>query len=376
MFYKALVRPWLFQTDPETAHERALNLAASLGRCRIARDAVEMAFAFEDSRLQQTVFGIEFPNPVGLAAGYDKNAVGLEFWPALGFGFAEIGSVTLNSQPGTEPPRLFRQVEQCSLINRMGFNNDGAEAIAARIPPRPHRIPVGVNVGKNRDVDLAHAGENYAATIDKFQDRADFFVINVSSPNTPGLRKLQDKEMLDGLLHIVGRKPSSTRPEPCLPGSEPPRGAPGTPAEGSGPTTTTTPILLKISPDLTLNQIDDVVGLVERHKLAGVVATNTTIDHPTPPEGGLSGAPLRARSTDCIRHIRHQTNGRLPIIGVGGIFTADDAYEKIRAGACLVEVWTGMIFEGPSITRNINRGLLRLLERDGFGTIADAVGTE
>jgi dihydroorotate dehydrogenase len=362
MLYKALVRPWLFQTDPETAHDRALNLAASLGRCRIARDAVETAFAFEDRRLGQTVFGIEFPNPVGLAAGYDKNAVGLELWPAFGFGFVEIGSVTLNPQPGTEPPRLFRQVEQHSLINRMGFNNDGAEAIAARIPPRPHRIPVAVNVGKNRDVDLAGAGENYAATIDAFRDRADFFVVNVSSPNTPGLRKLQDKEMLDELLQIVGRVPS--------------RGPTGTPAEGSGPTTTTTPILLKIAPDLTFDQIDDVVGLVEQHKLAGIVATNTTIDHPTPPEGGLSGAPLRARATECIRHIRCHTNGRLPIIGVGGIFTADDAYEKICAGACLVEVWTGVIFKGPSIVRNINRGLLRLLARDGFGTIADAVGTE
>jgi dihydroorotate dehydrogenase len=346
MFYKALVRPWLFQTDPETAHERALNLAARLGRRRITRDAVETAFAFEDRRLRQTVLGIEFPNPVGLAAGYDKNAVGLELWPALGFGFAEIGSVTLNSQPGTEPPRLFRQVSQHSLINRMGFNNDGAEAIAARIPPRPHRIPIGVNVGKNRDVDLAHAGENYAATIDKFRDRADFFVINVSSPNTPGLRKLQDKEMLDELLNrVAGLR-------------------------------TTTPVLLKIAPDLTFDQIDDAVGLVEGHKLAGVVATNTTIDHPTPPEGGLSGAPLRARATECIRHIRRQTKGRLPIIGVGGIFTAADAYEKIRAGACLVEVWTGMIFEGPSIVRTINCGLLRLLARDGFGSIGDAVGTE
>ena len=346
MFYKALLRPWLFQTDPETAHERALNLAASLGRNRIARDSVETMFAIEDRRLRQTVFGIEFPNPVGLAAGYDKNAVGLEFWPALGFGFVEIGSVTLSPQPGNEPPRVFRLPKERALVNRMGFNNDGAEAIAARIPPPPHRIPVAVNVGKNRDVDLARAGENYAATIDAFRDRADFLVINVSSPNTPGLRKLQDKEMLDELLGRV----ASLR--------------------------ITTPLLLKIAPDLTFDQIDDAVGLVERHKLAGVVATNTTINHPTPPEGGLSGVPLRARATECIRHIRRQTMGRLPIVGVGGIFTAEDAYEKIRAGACLVEVWTGMIFEGPSITGNINRGLLRLLAHDGFGSMADAVGTE
>jgi dihydroorotate dehydrogenase len=364
MFYKALVRPWLFQTDPEAAHERALNLAAAVGRSRIARDAVETAFAFEDRRLRQTIFGIEFPNPVGLAAGYDKNAVGLDLWPAFGFGFVEIGSVTLNSQPGTEPPRLFRQVGQRALINRMGFNNDGAEAIVARVPPRPHRIPIAVNVGKNRDVDLAHAGENYAATIDKFRDRADFFVINVSSPNTPGLRKLQDKEMLDELLaRVVGGRGSSRA-------AQHPDGSPG------GSPSKQPPVLLKIAPDLTLDQIDDAVGLIEQHKLAGVVATNTTIDHPAPLWGGLSGAPLRARATECIRHIYRQTHGRIPIIGVGGIFTAKDAYEKIRAGASLVEVWTGMIYEGPSIVRNINRGLLRLLARDGFGTIADAVGTE
>jgi dihydroorotate dehydrogenase len=308
------------------------------------------------------VFVIEFPNPVGLGAGYDKNALGLELWPALGFGFVEIGSVTLHSQPGTEPPRLFRQIEQRALINRMGFNNDGADAIAARIPPPPHPIPIGINVGKNREVDLSRAGESYAVTLRKLHDRADFFIINVSSPNTPGLRKLQDREMLDGLLQVVGRVPS--------------RGATGTPAEGSGPTTTTVPILLKIAPDLTFDQIDDVITLVQKHGIAGIVATNTTINHPTPSEGGLSGAPLRVRATECVRHISRQTRGQLPIIGVGGVFTAEDAYEKIRAGANLIEVWTGMIYEGPAIVRNINRELLRLLARDGFGSIAEAVGAE
>src|SRR6266404_4332418 len=173
MFYKALLRPWLFQADPEAAHERALNLAASLGRSRIACDAVESLFVVEDRRLRQTVFGIEFANPVGLAAGYDKNALGLELWPALGFGFVEIGSVTSSAQSGTDRPRLFRQVGQRSLINRMGFNNDGADAIAARVPRPPHRIPIGVNVGKNRDVDLARAGESYTATMRALRDRAD-----------------------------------------------------------------------------------------------------------------------------------------------------------------------------------------------------------
>jgi dihydroorotate dehydrogenase len=364
MLYQALVRPWLFHGDPEAAHEQALNLAASLGRCRLARDAVETVFAFDNQRLHQTIFGIKFANPVGLAAGYDKNALGLEFWPALGFGFVEVGSVTLHAQPGTEPPRLFRQVEQRALINRMGFNNDGAEVIVTRIPRPPHRIPIGVNVGKNRDVDLAHAGQNYAATIDKFRDRADFFVINISSPNTPGLRKLQDKEMRDELLSEISGGRGSRR------AAHNPDGSPG------GSPSKQLPILLKIAPDLTFDQIDDVLTLIEKHKLAGIVATNTTIDHPVPPEGGLSGAPLRARATECIRHIRRQTNGKLSIIGVGGIFTAEDAYEKIRAGAALIEVWTGMIYEGPAIVRNINRGLLRLLDRDGFGSIAEAVGTE
>jgi dihydroorotate dehydrogenase len=343
MVYKALVRPWLFQADPEAAHERALNLAGSLSRCRIARDVVETMFAVEDRRLRQKVFGIEFANPVGLAAGYDKNALGLELWPALGLGFVEIGSVTARAQPGTEPPRLFRQVDQRALINRMGFNNDGAEAISARIPPPPHRIPMGVNVGKNRDVELARAGESYADTMRALRDRADFFVLNVSSPNTPGLRKLQDKEMLDALLAQVHEE---------------------------------LPILLKIAPDLTFDQIDDVVALAQEHGLSGIVATNTTLDHPTPPEGGLSGAPLRARATECIRHIHRQMKSRMPVIGVGGVFTAEDAYEKIRAGASLVEIWTGMVYEGPAIVCNINRGLLRLLARDGLESIAEAVGTE
>src|ERR1017187_8737791 len=310
MFYKALVRPWLYRADPEAAHERALDLVASLGRCRIACDVVESVFVVEDRRLRQSVFGIEFPNPVGLGAGYDKNALGLELWPALGFGFVEIGSVTLRSQPGAEPPRLFRQAEQRALINRMGFNNDGPDAIAERIPPAPHRIPIGVNVGKNREVDLSRASESYAATLHKLRDRADFFIINVSSPNTPGLRKLQDKEMLDALLAQLHEQ---------------------------------VPILLKIAPDLTFEQSDDVIALVQKHGIAGIVATNTTIDHPTPPEGGLSGAPLRTRATECIRHVSRRTQGKLPIIGVGGIFTAEDAYEKIRAGASLIEVWTGMI---------------------------------
>lgn len=345
MLYKALVRPILLRIDPEAAHDRALALAQRCGRSRIARDAADTIFGVQDRRLQQTVFGLDFPNPVGLAAGYDKNALAVDFWASLGFGFVEIGSVTSRPQDGNPPPRLFRLPDQQALVNRMGFNNDGAEAIAPRVAPRPHRIPVGVNVGKNRDVELADAGADYAETIAAFSGRADFFVLNVSSPSTPGLRQLQGREFLDGLL-------ASIRFD--------------------------VPVLLKLAPDLTFDQIDDVLALalMRKHNLAGIVATNTTIDHPVPPEGGLSGEPLRARATECVRHIWRQTRGALPVVGVGGVFTADDAYEKIRAGASLVEVWTGLIYEGPSIVAQINRGLLRLLERDGFDNVGEAVGTE
>jgi len=339
MLYQALIRPALFRFDPEAAHERALRLATRLGRSQIARDALQTLFSVADRRLQQTVFGVDFPNPVGLAAGYDKNAVGLECWPALGFGFVEIGSVTARPQGGNPPPRLHRVPKQGALINRMGFNNDGAERIAARISSR--QIPVGVNVGKNRDVELHDAADDYANTIAKFHGRADFFVLNVSSPNTPGLRKLQGREFLDDLLAGIHAD---------------------------------VPVLLKLAPDLTFEQMDEALELVQKHRVAGIVATNTTIDHPVPPEGGLSGAPLRARATECVRHLRRQS--KLPIIGVGGIFSAADAYEKIRAGASLVEVWTGLIYKGPALVRDINRGLLRLLERDGLGSLAEAVGTE
>lgn len=334
-----LFRPFLFQLDPEEAHERALRLATRFGKNKIVRDTCESLFSVHDRRLQQTVFGLNFPNPVGLGAGYDKNAVGLDFWPALGFGFVEIGSVTSRPQPGNPKPRAFRLPEQQALINRMGFNNDGAERIARRVNP-PHRIPVGVNVGKFKEVPLEQAAADYAATIRQFAGKADFFVINVSSPNTPGLRKLQDREFLDDLL---------------------------------GGIRADAPVLLKLAPDLTFDQLDDALSLAQKHKLAGLVATNTTINHPVPPEGGLSGKPLRERATECIRHL---APGKLPIIGVGGIFSAEDAYEKIRAGASLVEVWTGLIYEGPALVAKINRGLLRFLERDGISNLREAVGSE
>jgi len=339
MFFRTIIRPLLFQQDPEHAHEVALRWAERAGRSPILRDTCDAVFHFTDARLRQELFGLTFPNPVGLAAGFDKNAVGLALWPALGFGFVEVGTVTPRAQPGNDKPRLFRLPEHLAVINRMGFNNDGATRIARRLAPQT--IPVGVNLGKQKTTPLERAGEDYVALLRMLAGKADFFVINISSPNTPGLRRLQEREFLDGLLDQ---------------------------------THADAPLLLKLSPDLTFDQLDDALELVQKHQLAGVVATNTTLDHPTPPEGGLSGAPLRARATACIRHIYRQTRGRLPIIGVGGIFTAEDAYEKIKAGASLVEVWTGMIYEGPGIVHAIHRGLVRLLERDGFSSLSQAVG--
>ena len=346
MFYPGLIRPFLFRHDAEEAHEQALEWAESIGRSRVLREGLEPIFTVDDRRLCQTIAGLHFPNPIGLAAGFDKNAVAVEFWPALGFGFVEIGTVTSRSQPGNPKPRLHRLVAERAVINRMGFNNDGAAAIAARLAPPPHRIPIGVNLGKSKVTPLETATEDYRESLRQFAGLADFFVINVSSPNTPGLRQLQGREMLDALLRVVV-------------------------SERAG-----VPVFLKLAPDLTFDQLDDAIQLAQQHRLAGIVATNTTIDHPTPPEGGLSGAPLRARATECVRHIYRRTEGKLPIIGVGGVFHAADAYEKIRAGASLVEVWTGIIYEGPAIVRNINRGLLRFLERDGFNSVAEAVGSE
>jgi dihydroorotate dehydrogenase len=346
-FYRALMRPALFAQDAEQAHTRALKTLAWISRRELACDALESFFAPDE--LPVEVLGLRFPNPLGLAAGMDKNAEAAPAWAALGFGFSELGGVTWHAQPGNAPPRLFRAIAEEAIVNRMGFNNDGVDRIAARIPAT-RLIPVGVNVGMNRDVELRDAAGNYAEAIQKCP--ANFYVLNVSSPNTPGLRKLQEREFLDDLLSVVGRLCES---------------APPVAASQKRPTT---PVLLKLSPDLTFEQLDDALDLAQQHAIAGIVATNTTAT----PEGGLSGAPLRARATECIRHIRRQS--KLPIIGVGGIFTAADAYEKIRAGASLVEVWTGMVYEGPAIVRNINRGLLRLLERDGFGSMVEAVGTE
>lgn len=291
-----------------------------------------------DPRLAKTVFGVRFPSPVGLAAGFDKNAIALAAWEALGFGFAEIGTVTARSQPGNPKPRLFRLPELEGVINRLGFNNEGAEAVAARLCALRQsggwpRIPVGVNLGKSKVTPLEKAPDDYVESFQRLRPFGDYFVLNVSSPNTPGLRKLQDKASLEELLSAV-----------------------------QAVNTTRLPLLLKIAPDLEWGAIEEILALVEAHRLAGLIATNTTIDHSQVPmekrqQGGLSGQPLKKRALEVLRFITARTT--LPVIGVGGIAGADDAKARFDAGAALVQIYTGLIYEGPGMVRSILQSLAR-----------------
>jgi dihydroorotate dehydrogenase len=320
-----------------------------------------------DPLLRQEVWGLTFSNPIGLAAGFDKNCELPRLWPALGFGFAELGTVTAQAQPGNERPRLFRLTADRALINRLGFNNDGAQAIARSLARRLRRgrppIPLGLNLGKSRATPLADAAGDYLLSFRLLWPLADYVAINVSSPNTPGLRDLQSEAQLEPLLRVL-----RDENERCAAAH---RAAPR-------------PLLLKVSPDLDAAGLASIVRVALHHKVAGLIATNTTIARAplrasaslAQQEGGLSGAPLRDRSTEVIRLLYRLGEGQLPIIGVGGIFTAADAYAKIRAGASLLQVYTGFIYEGPSLPRRLAAGLGDCLRRDGFSTIADAVGRD
>jgi dihydroorotate dehydrogenase len=310
--------------------QRAYRLAPT-------RALLKKMFGVKDRRLEKELWGITFPNPVGLGAGFDKDARWVDELACLGFGFVEIGTLTPRPQPGNPAPRLFRLPADQGLINRMGFNNGGAEVAAERLKHRKERIIIGGNIGKNKDTPNEDAVKDYEAAFRALHDVVDYFVVNVSSPNTPGLRALQDKEPLTALLNRL-KNINVTYAKPK-------------------------PILLKIAPDLTDTQLDDIVGIVKDVSLDGIVATNTTIDRSgltTPTSevdtigaGGLSGKPLRQRATEVVRYIHELSGGTIPIIAVGGIFTAADAIEKLEAGASLVQVYTGFIYEGPGIARAI-----------------------
>lgn len=353
--YPSLLRPLLFSFPGETAHRIAMG-GLSLSRHLRLTPLLRRACRFEHPALATTVFGLSFKNPIGLAAGFDKNGDLPEVWPALGFGHVELGTVTGRAQPGNPPPRLFRLVEDRALINRMGFNNIGAVAFKQRFEKKRHQgLPpaiYGINIGKSKITPLKDAATEYADTFASLSPLADYITINVSSPNTPGLRILQGKDELREILAAVQARNLKRLP-----------------------------VLLKIAPDLTLPQLDEILDLATTHRLSGIIATNTTLSRSglasrsfESEAGGLSGAPLKKKSTEIIRHIYQQTAGALPIIGVGGIETAQDVYDKIRAGASLVQVYTGFIYEGPCLINRLNRGLLALLNRDGLSNVQEAVG--
>jgi dihydroorotate dehydrogenase len=328
--YERFIRPLLFSLDPERAHRFTIELLRGASHFDLALRVLRF---FQPPSKPQTLFGLTFPNPIGLAAGLDKNGVALPAWAALGFGFIEIGTVTAKAQPGNPKPRIFRLPGQQALINRLGFNNDGADAIAERLgrlrrSGRWPAVPVGINLGKSRATPLEQATDDYLYSFRLLRDFADYIALNVSSPNTPGLRELQEPQRLSELLHAIGNQP-------------------GTAAK---------PVLVKIAPDLSPTELGVIIATCEENNVAGIIATNTTLDHSAVPpeldeEGGLSGAPLREKSTALVREIVGKS--AIPVIASGGIFNAESAREKFQAAAQLVQLYTGFIYRGPRLLREI-----------------------
>ena len=354
MLYEQVVRRVLFAMDPEDAHLLTMRLLRATAP---ALGVVAPWLCVRDDRLAVHTFGLRFPSPVGVAAGLDKHAEASTAWPRLGAGFVEVGTVTPRPQAGNARPRVFRLVEDRALVNRMGFNSAGAEAVAARLERTLHRsAPIGVNVGKNRDTPNEAAAGDYRRAIDLLAPVSDYLAINVSSPNTPGLRDLQQPTVIHDLVRAAVASASAHRPR--------------------------RPVLVKLSPDLAAEELDETVDAIVAAGADGIIATNTTtardgLRSPRAGEpGGLSGAPLRDRANEACRRIYRRTAGRVPIVGVGGIFTAADAYERIRSGASLLQVYTSLIYHGPGMFRRINRGLLALLDRDRLSRLADAVGSD
>ena len=357
--------------QPEWFHKKLIQ---SLGYIETSRASswsqklihrLENSFCLEDQRLGQSIWNLNFPNPFGLAAGFDKDAQGAGIWSSFGFGFAEVGAVTQHPQPGNPTPRLFRLSQDRAILNRLGANNLGSLVMSEQLEQTWQRkarsIPIGVNLCKSKITPLEDAAKDYLFSFENLRNWADYFVINVSSPNTPGLRSLQGAEQLEPILDTLQSANENSQP-----------------------------ILIKISPDLDFEAIESILNLAKSYQIAGIVATNTTIGRSglkttTLPEtgkpisqesGGISGAPLARRSTEVIRFIYQSTKGELPIIGVGGIFTAEDAWEKIQAGASLLQVYTGWIYQGPWLVPQVLGGLLNILEKSGYANLSAAVGKQ
>ena len=341
--YKSLIKSLLFRLSPEKAHHLTFNLVKNMHRIPGVAGINRGLYADVDNSLKVSLWGLEFPSPVGLAAGFDKDGKLMDELANYGFGFLELGTVTPRAQPGNPAPRLFRLEQDKALINRMGFNNEGVDALVERLKKRKNkRVIIGGNIGKNKLTPNDKALDDYLYCFEKLHYHVDYFVVNVSSPNTPNLRELQEKEPLKKMLsRLKSENAKYFKPKP---------------------------ILLKIAPDLTNEQLDDIVEIVLETRIEGIIATNTTISRnglqaaQTEVEqigaGGLSGAPLRQRSTEVIAYLHQKSKGQFPIVAVGGIFTGADALEKLQAGASLVQVYTGFVYEGPGMVHRINQYLV------------------
>jgi dihydroorotate dehydrogenase len=341
--YKSFLKRFFFLFPAERAHYLATDLLHLSFLIPGLKALARTYFQVRHPKLEREVFGLKFPNPVGLAAGFDKQARMYRDLEALGFGFIEVGTITPKGQPGNPKPRLFRLPLDEALINRLGFNNDGMEVAVNRLKDRKSSMIIGGNIGKNKTTPNEDAVDDYRKCFEALYPHVDYFVVNVSSPNTPNLRALQDKEPLTALLsELMTLNRQKEKPRP---------------------------VLLKIAPDLSDGQLDDIVNIVAETGISGVIATNTTISRDglktqgdvREEQGGLSGAPLRDRSTEVIRYLHQKSSGSFPIIGVGGVQTGKDALQKLKAGASLVQVYTGFIYEGPAVVRNINRYLIKNL---------------
>jgi dihydroorotate dehydrogenase len=375
--YRQGIAPILFyglKTDPEWIHHQTINFLSWLGRRNQRPPArwIQSLFAdsccLEDQRLHQNLWGLDFSNPVGLAAGFDKDGVAAGVWGSFGFGFAELGSCTFHPQPGNPQPRLFRLPDDQAILNRMGFNNQGAAEMAVRLSQRQQLlnsgsdfpiIPIGINIGKSKITALENAPQDYLGSFRLLKDLGDYFVVNVSSPNTPGLRSLQDASQLSLIFDVLQQENQGIKP-----------------------------ILVKIAPDLEWEAIGQVVEVAKSYQLSGIIATNTTVSRDNlqtdviaktgksvkDESGGISGAPLRRRSTEVIEYIYSSTGGKMKIIGCGGVFTAEDAWEKITAGASILQVYTGLVYEGPWMVRGVLEGLLEKLKQHNLSHISEAVG--
>ena len=339
--YDSVLRPAAFLFDPEKVHERVMwMLEKGLFR----------APSFSDERLVQTLFGVKFDNPIGLAAGFDKNGRALNHWHQLGFGFVEAGTITYHAQPGNPKPRMFRLPTDKGLINRLGFNNEGARAVATRLAEAKCQVPLGVNLGKSKITELADAAKDYQDSFRLFYKFGDYFVVNVSSPNTPGLRTLQEKKPLLEILAAL-REVNAEKP-----------------------------LFVKVAPDLELSALDDVVEVAHEAKLTGLIATNTTIgreglSRDPGQAGGLSGAPLKKKSNEVLSHLYQACDKSMTLIGVGGILSGADVYEKIRLGAHLCQLYTGWIYGGPTMIPAAAQELASLMSRDGVKSLSELRGS-